>query len=476
MLRLIRIAILLVVALRSLSAIAAPPDKNSTKVELAEEGEEVAEEADDESSDSQPGTGLECSPAVNEVEYGRPIPISCMASKEGVSRVEVRYRSPGKKKYTKVNLKKEGDEWVGQIPCRATSKRGTFKVSFTGRDSKGEIVARIPPIEIAIVTASNEPPPALPGREPPMRCYDAKDCPPELKGSPACPGTKATGGARAWGASCDKTSECQKGLGCISGTCEQPPKCEANEDCASNECSEGVCQFPDEEELASRLGPPKFNWFGLHFGVDMGFSREGVGVCGTDTGDSEDFGCYSGGTAFEGSANANLDNKFPSKFRIGTMRAMLSYERWFGRLSAGARVGWAFGGAPEDFSPIHLEARVQYALRNDVLNKRGRPYLGLAFGMAQVDLKEEVDVIDCTAVTPDRTACQNATPADLANGLPAGATIRTLDAYRKGSKFFFGPTIGYIIAFSNEAALSFNVNVMFPDLVFEPTVGYVMGL
>jgi hypothetical protein len=426
-------------------------------------------------------TGIECLPAISEVETRRPIPFSCSVTKDDVENVELRYKAPGRKKWTKLRLRKAGKDWTGEIPCMALTKRGALKLSIVGLDSDDKTVARIGGVEIRVVDASNEPAPAYPGREPPMRCYDANECPPELKGSPACPGTKAAAGLHTWGSACAKSSECQQGLACISGSCDKPAKCESTADCGTGECVEGSCTYPDPEEIASRLGPPKYNWIGLHFGADFLVLGNANGVCGTEAG-GKDYTCFNGSEANPGTTlnpfatgpGGNLGTGVvPSGPALSTMRFMASFERWFGRLGAGARVGFAFGGAPKDFNPVHLEARVMYSMRTDQLNKRFRPYIGIAGGMAQVDSHAKVVVIDCkTAANP--AACMAAktrTSADL-----GGASQTKLDAYKSGGGAFFGPTLGFLYALSNDSGLALNLNVMFPDIAFEPSLGYVFGL
>lgn len=430
------------------------------------------EEEDEESEAPVDAGGLECSPAVSEVETRRPIPISCGVTREGVSSIEIRYKTPGKRKFTRLVLSKTGTEWTGEIPCGATTKTGELKLQFNAKGKGNKLVARIGTVTVRLVESSREPPPSLPGQEPPMRCYDNAECPAEFKGTPACPGTKpGPKNAKSWGASCGSSEECKSGLSCIKGTCEQAPKCDTTEDCPSGgECSDGACEFPDPEELASRL-EPRHNWIGVHFGVDLALVSDAAGVCGQETKARADYACFQAGDPYEGPANEGYSGNVQGGFRMATMRVMLSYERWFGRFAAGARVGFAFGGAPEDFSPLHLEARVLYALRSQPLRKRFRPYLGLAAGLGQVDPKSKARLIDCSEAG---NACRT---ADLEELMELGG-VRELavDAYRKGSALFFGPALGFYYALSDGHAFVFNANVMFPDVVVEPSIGYVLGL
>jgi hypothetical protein len=356
----------------------------------------------------------------------------------------------------------------------AITRVGVLRLSIVGMDADDKQVARIGGVNIQVVEASNQPPPALPGREPPMRCYDPKDCPPELKGSPACPGTKASPGARSWGASCDKTSQCQKGLACMAGSCDKPPKCETSSECSSGECVNGYCSFPDPEDAASKL-TPKYNWIGLHFGWDLALGRSGNGICGTKTTDGRDnYDCYTGSDLYKGTPNDFYAGTSSGGLLPSTFRLMASYDRWFGRLGAGVRLGFAFGGAPKDFKPLHIEARVLYSPRADPLTKRFRPYVGLSGGLARVDAKSKVTIVDCYGGTrQDMETCSTAPLATLSQ---AQARTLKVDAYRTGSSAFFGPTAGFIYALASDSAIQFNVNFMLPDGVIEPSLGYLMGL
>jgi hypothetical protein len=428
-------------------------------------------EVDEEENEGTGSVGIECAPAISEVETRRQIPFSCSVTKDDVEEVEIRYKAPGRKKWTKLRLRKSGTEYVGDIPCNALTKRGILKLSVVGLDGDNKTVARIGGVQIHVVDASNQPPPSLPGKEPPMRCFEPQDCPPELQGSPACPGTKAKAGLKSWGASCGGTSECQTGLDCVSGTCEKPAKCDTSVDCGTGECVSGTCHYPDPEELASRLGPPKYNWIGLHFGVDMVLLRQASGVCGSTGTDAANYTCYSGSDAYSGTPNNNYAGTVNSGFGIGTMRVLASYERWLNRLALGVRLGFAFNGAPKDFFPLHMEARVLYSVVSDPLNRRFRPYIGLAGGLARVDSHSKATIVDCIN---NVETCKTLTNASQFT--QGDAVVRKFDAYKEGSTAFFGPTIGFIMALSNEAGIAANLNVMLPDLVFEPSVGYVMGL
>ena len=277
--------------------------------------------------------GMDCVPQVTEVETRRPIPIICQTDNE-VAGVELRYRfeGSGDKKWEKLELKQTEAGWGGTIPCTATSRKGNLKVYVFARNEDRKVVARMgrntAPMNIKLVESTSLPPPALPNKEAPDRCFSKTECPPEMIGTAACPGTsvgKASKGA--WGAGCAESGQCQDGLECVAGSCETPPKCETTEDCPSGgECTDGACRYPTEAELAERLGPPKIHWFGLHFGIDFSMVREATGVCGGESEDSKDYACFKGGNVYTGIPNDVSSGAVPSGIHLATMRALMSYD------------------------------------------------------------------------------------------------------------------------------------------------------
>jgi hypothetical protein len=437
--------------------------------------------------------GMDCVPQVTEVETRRPIPFLCQTDRE-VAGVELRYRSEGAgSKWEKLELKQVDAGWSGTIPCSGTQRAGTLKVYLFARNEERKVVARIgrntAPMNIKLVESTELPPPALPNKEAPDRCFAKSECPAEMIGTAACPGTskgKATKGA--WGAGCAETSQCQDGLECVAGACETPPKCETPEDCPSGgECVDGACRYPTKEELDSRLGPPKIHWVGLHLGIDIATVREATGVCGGETEDSKDYACYRGGNVYTGVPNDANSGAIASGVHLATIRALLSYDFLFKRFMFGGRAGWAFRGSPKDFSPLHLEARALYSLRQGPENNRFRPYLGLAGGYGAVDVAVETEILDCVAppgvtdpVLVDMAVADckdDRTKMEIDAKKATGAAVtRPLDAYRQGGAIFFGPTLTMMFMFSNESALVFNLNLMFPDVTFQPSLGYAMGI
>jgi hypothetical protein len=425
--------------------------------------------------------GMHCTPDVKEVETRRPIPFSCTVDFPAAG-VELRYRMEGgSKTWEKIELEQSDTGYTGTIPCTGTGKRGTLKFYLFARNENNKVIARVGrhenPLSIHVMEHSNAPPPALPGQAAPTRCYEQNECPTELRGTPACPGTHAVKTKKGWGASCAASEECQTGMECTKGSCETPAKCEDDKECGEGgECNDGVCHTPTKEELKERLGPPKHHWIGIHGGIDFYLMSAAKGVCGTTSSDSQHFDCFDGGNEYTGTPNVNYAGTVKPGMYIANVRALLSYEYMFDRIALGARLGWAFRGAPKNFSPLHVEARVHYSLRKDPFKVNFRPYLGLAFGHAPVSAASQVLLLDC--VSGDDNCIATNDTARLNDYLhdPSAALERTLNAYHQGAGFFFGPSLMLIYALANDSALVFNLTAMLPDVTFSPTIGYELGL
>jgi hypothetical protein len=127
---------------------AKPPAKAATDVPTAESLDaDATQEADpaegEPAEEGSQSAGIECSPAISEIETRRPIPLSCSVTKEGVDQVEVRYKAPGRKKWTKLRLRKVGEDFQAEIPCLAVTKRGTLKLSIVGLDADEKTIVRV---------------------------------------------------------------------------------------------------------------------------------------------------------------------------------------------------------------------------------------------------------------------------------------------------------------------------------------------
>jgi len=409
----------------------------------------------------EPGTQMGCWPLVQEVEAYRPIPISCQTRVQGVDGVVLRYRQYGDENWTRVDLKQGKDDWRGEIPCAKLSRPGTWGMYVEARDSRDNTLERIGsrdrPLVFKVVEKSSEPPPALPGEPPPDKCVATAYCPDEMVGTPACEALQGGPAPVKKDTTCEESSDCDLGMTCMDGSCRATNVCTTDKDCGSEEmCRAGLC--------AERPVPAKLDWFGLHFGVDFATLGASSDVCRED---SDEYACYDGDEPYDGTPYPENGGAVSGGLHIGTMRVMMSYDRFIlDNLSLGVRFGFAFSGAPEDFFPLHFEGRGTYYF-GDVTHGKSQfvPYLAAGLGVAQVDSRVEVEMVDCL---PDAVQeCVNA-PAvnqDLIDTDGSGpdtgsARLRTLDAYKSLGKVFGSISPGLMVSFSKELSGVVNLGVL----------------
>lgn len=441
-----------------------------------------------------PGS-MDCQPPLTEVQTRRPIPLSCTTEEEAV-KAELRYKEFGGEKWKTIKMNKRGDFFQAEIPCSATTLAGSLRFYVRAQDAAGDVVdtygSKSKPVEVSIVGKTDAEPPAFPDKDPPARCAEEVECPPDF------PGCKSGGGPRGdkgWGSSCDSTQECQSGLACINGSCETAQSCDIDADCPSGKCVSGTCQAGDGPS-----GPYKKNWLGFHVAQDFAIVG-GDNVCSQQSQDQEGFACFYSGTEnqYRFDPQPGRANKITTGMAPATTRFLLSFDRALTpNISLGARAGFAIGGGPAagpnadvKFLPFHGEVRGTYWIGGkDVLAKKGlRPYVHAGGGIAQVDAKLPVTVVDCAngeqnpaIVKPlqqDPTStynqCKNAAGAQGLLG-----TELKLDAYKKLGQSFVGIGGGAVYALSPNSGIQLNLNVMFmlptSGQVIEPSLGYVFGL
>jgi hypothetical protein len=405
----------------------------------------------------EPGTQMACMPLVSEIEAFRPLPITCMTQLQAVDGIVLRYREYGDENWTRIDLTKTGDEWRGQIPCSELDRPGTWGMYIEAKDQRDNSVERIgsrdKPLVFKVVEKSNQPPPALPGEPPPDKCVETAYCPEEMIGTPACDALKGGATPAAKDTSCDKTSDCDLGMSCTDGVCKAPDVCVEDSDCDSESmCKAGLCV---ERPRASKL-----DWFGLHFGADFSSLSGSSNACQPDGGE---FTCFDGSEAYDGTPYPDSSGTVPGGLHSGTMRVMFSYDRvLLDSVSLGARFGFAFSGAPDGFFPLHFEARGTYYFGNLT---QGRstfiPYIAAGFGLAQVDSKVPVEMVDCR---PDRNVpeCVAAPAVDeqLIDPDTGLARLRTLDAYKSLGTVFANVSPGMMFALTKELSAVANVGVL----------------
>jgi hypothetical protein len=447
---------------------------------------------------------MECTPSVKQVEMQRPIPVACTTD-EPATKVTLRYKAFGSETWQQVNMSKKGEYWQGEIPCAETGVAGKMRFYVQAKDKDGEELdnygTKKEPAEISIVSRTDEEPPSYPGQAAPPKCMEKSSCPPEMLGTPACPGTggAAERGNKGWGSPCDTSQECDVGLLCTQGdngrTCETAPSCDSSADCPSGAvCKSGTCDI-DQSSSGEAAGPFKKNWLGLHVAFDFAY-LSGSNVCASPS----DFNCYfgtgtpytTGGARQNGAPAAKYSGNINGGFATGTIRLLASYERILvGNLGAEGKLGFAFNGGPKTpqgqaFLPVHVEVRGKYWFGRSVFSKKGiRPYVHLGGGLAQVDVKLPTTVVDCIKITDpaQRQLCQQgspATPTQPAVPSGTGGAQKTLDAYRKLGQGFVTIGGGAMYAFAKNHGLVLNLSFMYmlpsSGIVFEPSLGYVLGL
>lgn len=387
--------------------------------------------------------GLTCTPSGREVQTRRAIPFDCQGDEE-VARMTLRYQEHGDADWKSMEMQRKGESFRATIPCEVTTDSGRINFFIVATDGAGDPVdtlgSKSEPQRMTIDPQSSEAP-AFPGEEPPARCEEKVMCPPDFPG------------------------------------CEDPV--------TAGEAAE-------EEEAEP---PYKKNWFGLHLAADIGFIS-GSNVCSST---NTEFDCFASESPYPSVLPPNvaepdgeLGEAYPgtgigSGAAPGTFRALVSYSHAFtDNVTAGARVGYAFGGGPKtidgrSFLPIHAEGRVAYWLRG--LSVAGvRPYLHVGGGVAQVDIKKgDVTVRDCSTLD-NRNAfldCVYARNAyDSANEFELPE--KTLDAYRKLGNGFFTTGGGVLFGLGEATALELNLNAMLmlpsTGFVIQPSAGIVFGM
>jgi hypothetical protein len=442
---------------------------------------------------------MDCTPDVFEVETRRPIPVSC-STDEDATKAELFYKEFAGEKWESVKMRKKGDAFQAEIPCSATQNAGVLRLyvkAKAGADDADNWGTRKKPVEINIVQQSDAEPPSFPDADPPDRCAETVECPPDF---PGCKPAGGGGGKKDEGDSCDESEECMSGLSCVGGVCAAAKSCEMDSDCPSGaKCVEGSCE--------GGSGSYKKNWIGLHFAHDFAIVG-GEDVCTVASQTNNAFACFVRGTTRPFPGPVNNVNGAPQGAQPGTndriatgfsqvgkttMRVLASFDRaLIPNLTVGGRVGFAFNGGPKPpngkaFLPLHVEARGQYFFGKNPLGKKGlRPYVHAGGGLAQVDAKLAVKATDCGAIVDDtqQSGIRGANPAeyelcqDRENSEVHVST--ELDAYKKLGQGFIDAGGGAVFALTPNSGVQLNLNVMFmlpnTGLVLEPSLGYVMGL
>jgi hypothetical protein len=378
------------------------------------------------SSSSDEGSGLTSSSATGshnppaEQTVETPVPLFMNAS-EDTDGVKLMYRMPGQDKFRSMGLRRYKNGWAGEVDCESVgNKTGTMEYYFIMYDEMGREAGRVGDefdlFTLPIKTSISGRAPSLPDQSPPGSCKElqAADCPPGF------------------------------------------PGCETYED-------EDWAKAPKEDEDANA---PSF-WVTLGFQQDFLLLPQTSGACLS----TSDYGCYYGrdyrdpyDLLVDGNNNPvaaggfyqNSEAGVPqggqyygagavkSGFAMATQRILLGLDYAVTpSILIGVRGGFALGGGPAKpggaaFIPAHAEARVAYwftGAHSGVI----RPYVQLGGGLAQVDARVTVNIVDSQAVLEcSRNGTRQGT----------GCLARELNAWRKTGTVFGSAGLGALIATS----------------------------
>ncbi|HVW29938.1 MAG TPA: hypothetical protein VHC69_31465 [Polyangiaceae bacterium] len=416
---------------------------------------------------SAPATGggsFTCAPAPTEIETRRPFPLQCEAD-DKIAKVELHYKTSNGGWQTLQMQLHEGS-FRGTIPCSATQNTGALQYYAEGLDADGETAAAYgsddAPKSVDVASETTADPPSYPDEQPPARCSVADVGPAATTGGGACGGFEAA---------CGADGCCEEGL----------------------TCNDGVC----ERESKKKKGSYPKNLVGLHFGFDVAYMSSS-NACTASASQNDNTVCFLGNETFgaAGTKTGPPSNAAPGKinggFTFATMRVMASYERLFGALGLEARVGFAFNGGKtpqggSSFLPVHAEARAKWWLRGAAgFEGPGfRPWLHVGGGVAQVDTKVNVDIVDCAPAyrMPEGNVqngpgdeCLSAPDATTARAYAGGTPPTHVQALKQlGQEFAtVGGGVMYAVAQNHGAVLNLNLMIPFPSVsfVFEPSIGY----
>jgi hypothetical protein len=231
----------------------------------------------------------------------------------------------------------------------------------------------------------------------------------------------------------------------------------------------------DDDEVKAEAAAPEpkgdhgggsDNWLSLSFQQDFLSYSETTGVCSG----AAQYQCFLQGESYTGPIYQGSGDQLAGGLGVATRRVLLGYERRFGEnLTAGVRLGFAFGGSPKAttegasaFLPIHAELRGSYWFGKEPFESDGlRPFAGLAAGVAEVDGHVAVEYFEDEA------------------GYTAGSK-GTLDAWRHTGGFIVGVHAGLAYAVKPNHALMLELRLlqMLGDTAIGGAlnIGYQLGL
>jgi hypothetical protein len=264
--------------------------------------------------------------------------------------------------------------------------------------------------------------------------------------------------------------------------------CDEEKPCASAyRCKAGRCAVPEDDQPKVQEEPkPKArnNWVTIVFSPDISVFA-GEDVCTRKAQRELHFVCLrENSTHYVGQPTLGVGDNVKMGLAPSTLRVILGYERIVAsNLGLGARIGFAFNGTSDggaSFLPLHLEGRVAYYFGRDPFVGKGvRPSVFVSGGVAQVDSKIDVEVLE------DARACgldPNDTTSPCERTSPDGVReprSQTLQATKQAGQGFIGG--GFALAVAPVESVQFNVGVRVAatlpvvTTVISPEVGFSLG-
>jgi hypothetical protein len=422
-----------------------------------------------------PGGDIAHTPVAEQV-VNTPVPVYIEIPEEyAAEKATLKYKPFGGKSWKTVEMKKMGAGFGAEIPCEDVTTTGDVKYYIIAIDGGGEPAGQAgslkAPYKVSIKNEIDGVAPSLPGKKAPDQCKAKEDCPPGL---PGCPDKTSSGkhGDKGWGDSCEESAECKEGYICLNGSCEEGTE-------------------SSEPKSSSKT---KKNLVGISGALDFLLIGGAEGVC---NGNDPSYACFRQGTDrqyFSKNANVSQTNAIQGGFGVAGGRAMLTYDRLLSEklgLSAGARLGFAFGGSPtpassdhplkegqsvaSSFLPVHGELRLSYSFGKSLFElKKIRPYIFVGGGLAQVNASVPVTV--CATTDSKGHALGSVDSKGICKGK---GKATQLDAYQVTGLNFIGFGAGAVYAltptFGVSAELKAMVMMTTTGLVFEPTIGPVFA-
>ncbi len=119
-----------------------------------------------------------------------PLPLRVrLPARYGAERVLVFFHTWGSERWESVELARAGQTWTGEVSCREVSTvTGDTRYFFVAVDDQDREVVGSGwpewPHVATVVGKLEEGPHTLSGMNPPLRCHDPADCPPDFPGCP----------------------------------------------------------------------------------------------------------------------------------------------------------------------------------------------------------------------------------------------------------------------------------------------------